>query len=242
MSRRKAILFLAALAIIVSGGLAVLRLKATQRVGAPGLKVSRMAGTDRLQIDLPGQVLEYHYTALNPMPEEEATLPPDTTFGRRVYSAPDGFNLLLSIVMMGADRTSIHKPQFCLVGQGWTIDQSETVRVTMNRPHAYELPVMKLLATKQFVVDGRPVQRRGVYLYWFVADHAVTADHGARMWRMGMEMLRTGVLQRWAYVICFADCAVGDEDRTFNRLKDFMVAAVPEFQLATLPPEPGSAP
>lgn len=230
--RGKLVLFCVAMALIASGGLTLARVKAGQRLGEPGLKVSRLAG-DRLRIDLPERVLNYTSTPIEPMAEELTTLPPDTTFARRIFTSPDGFNLLLSIVMMGSDRTSIHKPQFCLVGQGWTIDQSEMVRVPMTLPRPYELPIMKLLATKQLMVDGRPVQRRGVYLYWFVADHTVTANHGTRMWQMATEMLRSGVLQRWAYVICFADCAPGDEDKTFDRLKEFIGAGVPEFQLAT---------
>ena len=46
----------------------------------------------------------------------------------------------------------------------------------------------------------------GVYVFWFVADNAYTARHGQRMWWMAREMMRTGVLQRWAYVSCFAAC------------------------------------
>jgi hypothetical protein len=43
--------------------------------------------------------------------------------------------------------------------------------------------------------------------------------------------LRTGVLQRWAYVTCFSVCQPGQEEATFNRMKEFLAAAVPEFQL-----------
>lgn len=233
MNRHKWILAIVALAIMAGGGALILRLKAAQRLGAPGLKTVKIAGTDRLQIDLPERVLNFTSEPLAPTEVELGTLPKDTTYGRRIYRGADGFPLLLSVVLMGTDRTSIHKPQFCLVGQGWTIDQSEIVPVPMERPRSYALPVMKLTATKQFLHEGHPVTRRGVYVYWFVADNAVTADHGERMRSMAVEMLRTGVLQRWAYVTCFSDCAPGDEEKAFERIIQFMAAAVPEFQLAT---------
>jgi hypothetical protein len=75
-----------------------------------------------------------------------------------------------------------------------------------------------------------------VFVYWFVADGELTATHSDRMWWMARDMLKNGVLQRWAYVICFAPCEVGAEDATFERLTDFIAATVPEFQLTAGPP------
>jgi hypothetical protein len=51
------------------------------------------------------------------------------------------------------------------------------------------------------------------------------------MWQMAKHLLRTGELQRWAYVSVFAVCAPGQEDAAFERIKRFIAAAVPEFQL-----------
>ena len=46
--------------------------------------------------------------------------------------------------------------------------------------------------------------------------------------------LRTGTLQRWAYVACFAQCLPGEEDKAFARVKELVAEAVPQFQpLAT---------
>jgi len=56
------------------------------------------------------------------------------------------------------------------------------------------------------------------------------------MWWMARDMLKTGVLQRWAYVIVFAQCAPGAEDATFETMKNFIAAAVPEFHLTHGPP------
>ena len=59
---------------------------------------------------------------------------------------------------------------------------------------------------------------------------------------MARDMLRTGVLQRWAYVICSAPCAPGMEDATFEQMKGFIAAAAPEFVLATGPPVAAASP
>ena len=56
------------------------------------------------------------------------------------------------------------------------------------------------------------------------------------MWSIAKDLLTTGVMQRWAYVICFTVCPLGQEDAAYDRLKDFIAASVPEFQLAHGPP------
>jgi hypothetical protein len=161
-------------------------------------------------------------------------LPRDTSFGQRVYKAPDGFQTSVNVVLMGSDRTSIHKTEFCLEGQGWVIDRGATEQATvrMDRPYPYDLPVMKFVATKQLTIQGQPVTARGIYVLWFVADHdEYTSSHNQRMWWMARDLVRTGVLQRWASIGYFSFCAPGQEDATFERVKKFIVASAPEFQL-----------
>jgi hypothetical protein len=81
--------------------------------------------------------------------------------------------------------------------------------------------------------SGQPVTVRGVYVYWFVADGALSGDMSGRerMWWMAKHLLQTGELQRWAYVSCLAVCLPGQEDATFERVKKFIAASVPEFQM-----------
>jgi len=55
------------------------------------------------------------------------------------------------------------------------------------------------------------------------------------MWWMARDVIRTGVLQRWAYVSYFAVCPPGAEEATFQRMKKLIVASVPEFQLTPRP-------
>jgi len=68
----------------------------------------------------------------------------------------------------------------------------------------------------------------------------LTADHGQRWWWMARDLVTKGVLQRWAYVICYSECAAGSEDATYDRLKDFIAASVPEFQVTAGPPIQGA--
>ena len=79
---------------------------------------------------------------------------------------------------MGQDRTSIHKPEYCLPGQGFTIDLREVVTLPVAQPHPYDLPVMKLTTSKTALDrNGREVPLSGGYIYWFVADGKLATHH-----------------------------------------------------------------
>ncbi len=232
---------LVGLILIGSTGWFLSRMKGMQRLGNPGVKVVRadlrgetgdVVATNA--VPLPLNVSGYHATNLPITRTELDWLPKDTTYGRVGYIADDGFRMVMSAVLMGSDRTSIHKPEYCLVGQGFKIDSQSAVRIPVMSPVPYELPVMKMVTTRETKLpDGSVVRTRGLYVFWFVADGRLSADHNQRMLSMAWDLVTTGVLQRWAYIACLAECEVGQEDALFARMSGLIAAAVPHFQLAT---------
>ncbi|HOX56941.1 MAG TPA: exosortase-associated EpsI family protein [Candidatus Paceibacterota bacterium] len=239
MNKQKWIILIVALGLMGGAASVLTRLQANQKLGRPAVKTSPIAGSQRLQVELPERALDYTSEAVEVDKATLEWLPQDTSFGQRLYRAPDGFYTAVNVVLMGSDRTSLHKTEFCLEGQGWQIDRSATAeaKVRMERPYPYDLPVMKFIATRDVKSEGRTVTVRGVYVVWFVAEDEYTARHWQRMWWMARDLLCTGVLQRWASVSFFAQCAPGAEDATFERMKKLIGALVPEFQLVPRPEE-----
>jgi uncharacterized protein DUF3485 len=241
MNRQKLILLIVALLMIGGGAGTLAWFQTHQRLGRPGIKTRPLPDTVNVEILIPEKVLDYSSTALEQQAIVTNTLPKDTSFAQRLYQSTNGFQMLMNVVLMGTDRTSLHKPQFCLQGQGWQIDQqaSATTTVPMERPVPYQLPVVKLIASKQVEVEGQRRDLKGVYVYYYVADGALSASSSGfeRMWWMAKEMVRTGVLQRWAYVTYFAVCPPGQENATFEKMKKFIIASAPEFQLTPKPAE-----
>ena len=219
-----------------AGGLAYAR--ANQRLGEPGLEIvagelrdetGELAATNIIW--LPEEVLRYQSQAMPVTREELDWLPADTTYGFRRYVGPDKFWLDLRVVLMGTDRTSIHKPEYCLPGQGFQITQSDRLTVPMTEPHAYELPVTRIYARRVLrLPDGQSQEVRAVFVYWFVADNQLSADHLERMVWMARDLVLRGTLQRWAYVSAFAICLPGQEEEAYGRIREFLVDAVPKFQ------------
>lgn len=239
MNRQTLLFSGVALALIGGTALLLSQIRGGAPLARPGIRTHALPGSIRLEADLPQQVLDYDSERMETEKVVIDTLPKDTSFGQRRYKAPDGFAMALNVVLMGHDRTSIHKPQICLPGQGWQIDEpaSKETQVRVQRPYEYDLPIVELVVHKTISVADQNQMWSGIYVYWYVADDAVSASSSGfqRMYLMTSRLLRTGVLQRWAYVSCFTLCAPGQEGATFERMKPFVAALAPEFQLFPQP-------
>lgn len=233
MNRSKWILAIVAILLIGSAAVVLARYKSIQRLGEPGVTTRPIAGSRNLEVVLPENVLDYTSEL---MPQSEIVtnvLPRDTSYGQRRYSTPDKFYVQANVVLMGTDRASLHKPQFCLTGAGWTITKTEVVSVPVEKPEPYDLRVIKLTAATTIKEEGREQKIGGIYVYWYVSQDALSADPSGsdRMWSIARNLVTTGVLERWAYVSFFAPCNPGQEDEAYARVKKLIAAAVPEFQI-----------
>lgn len=233
MRNQKWLLLIIALALMAGTAGALTWLRANQKLGKPGIKAVAIPGSVMMDIPLPEQVPGF--TSTN-RPEPEVVigyLPKDTSYAGRLYTATNGVQINSTVILMGADRTSIHKPDYCLPGQGWTIKAKSVVNIPLAGPPPYQLPVARWVVGNVFQApDGQKQQVSGLYVFWFVADGEQTTDNYERMWWLGRDLLRTGVLQRWAYVAYFAICAPGQEDATFAQMQDLIAHSVPELQAA----------
>jgi hypothetical protein len=231
MKGQKLVVFVIVLALMGGGAAALVWLKNNQKLGTPGIRATPIAGSLKMDIDLPGQVLDYTSIKEVEDPTVLNELPKDTSYAQRRYIAPDGFWANANIILMGMDRTSIHKPEFCLPAQGFRIDQKTTVNLPIAGPHPYPLRVAKWTITN-FVQDkdGQKQELRGLYVFWFVARNEVTDTHWQRVWWLTRDLLTTGVLQRWAYVSYYSVCLPGQEEATFDKMKKLITASVPQFQ------------
>jgi hypothetical protein len=232
MKSRKTVVFIVVLALIAGGAGALTWLKKNQRLGAPGIKATPIPGSVKMDFDLPARVLDY--TSTNEAQSQTVldTLPKDTSYAQRLYMDTNGFWVNANVILMGMDRTSIHKPDFCLPGQGWNIDKRETVSLPIQGSRPYRLQVAKWTITN-FIQnqDGHKEKVSGLYVFWFVANNEETDSHWQRIWWLTRDLLTKGTLQRWAYISYFAICPPGQEDAAFARIEKLIAASVPEFQL-----------
>jgi hypothetical protein len=243
MSRSPTWAVTAALALMGVTAFGLGQLQRLQRIGTPGLRlvphnVFREDGSVACSNSIPLPETVLNFTSKEERIAKVVTdwLPQDTVYAQRTYQAPDGFWLQANVVLMGTDRTSIHKPEYCLAGQGFRTERTEFGTVPVTEPHPYELPVFKMSLQREGTApDGAKVKQSALYVYWFVADNQLTADHNERMLWMARDLVTRGLLQRWAYVSCWAPCGPDGEEATYARVRQWITAAVPQFQIATRP-------
>ena len=164
---------------------------------------------------------------------ERQVLPPDTGFSRKVYvSVADPSNrVFLSIVLSGRDRTSIHRPELCLVGQGWTIDGSMEHQFSRQGP-AKAFRATLLQVEKRVVTQKGEARVPQLVAYYFVGGDTIAATHWERIARDAWNRVVHGRADRWAYVLL----QTGDSDGSaaaIRRLQEVLDGALPAFQPST---------
>jgi EpsI family protein len=168
---------------------------------------------------------------IEPTAVERAILPPDTGYSTKQYMSREGpgRQVLLSIVLSGRDRTSIHRPELCLVGQGWTIDGSATRRLAYpGRPGAgFEATVLRVRREAAGPQGMRPVPE--LVAYWFVGGDRIVPSQGLRMLFDAWNRVVHGRADRWAYVLLQTGAEDG-EDAAMARIQSVLNSTLPSFQ------------
>lgn len=168
---------------------------------------------------------------VEPEPIERTILPPDTGFSRKLYVNLDhpGEHVLLSIVLSGRDRSSIHRPELCLVGQGWTIDAVTRHRFSYpgEPAGAFEATLLDVHRHVQASGGARVVPE--IVTYWFVGDNRVFASQSARIAYDAWIRVVHGRAPRWAYVFLQTG-AEGGRDAAIARLQAVLDRTLPHFQ------------
>src|SRR5215475_1581919 len=103
MKKQNLTLLGAGLALIFGGALALNYFHGHQKLGTPAVKTRPLPGSENLEVLLPEKVLDYKSAKLEVSDVETNTLPKDTSFGKRIYQAPDGFRIQAGVVLMGSD-------------------------------------------------------------------------------------------------------------------------------------------
>src|SRR4029077_13613693 len=127
-------------------------------------------------------------------------------------------------------RQSIHRPQVCLVGQGWAIQKEETIPITLADGEVQKVRKLTLVRTQ----DG--MQIVGYFIYWFIGKDKTTDDHIERIFLTSWDRIVHRVNHRWAYVIVSStlphESKVTDRERlkVLSDLLSFTRELIPRIQ------------
>jgi exosortase len=187
---------------------------------------SHRAGVAGVKMELPdsvGDALGFD----GDLDREHRLLPADTEFVKKQYLSASPIPVNCEIVLTGAERSSIHRAEACLLGQGWTLLSAEEVNVPVATGRAQRVKLLRLSKLR----DGQ--QLFGYFLYWYVGADRVTDDTFSRIFLSTWDQLTRGVNHRWAYVSVSSELAPGQS--ASEEAKRAMVSHLVRFATDIIP-------
>jgi len=130
---------------------------------------------------------------------EYEALPHDTLFVKSIYTNDVEQQVFVSIVLSGAERNSIHRPQRCLVGQGNTIASTKYLNIPLEGRDPLKLCILETIKNYRDA-EGNPQAYHGYYAYWFVGQNRETHSHYERMFWLAWDRVIHSVAHKWAYI------------------------------------------
>ena len=128
---------------------------------------------------------------------ERTVLPADTEIDKRRYVSPDG-EFLVSVVVGGRSKSSIHRPELCLPAQGFQMASPRTVEVGGVEWHVVTL------ARKE-------ASSMGFAYTFFNQDGYRTSSHLRRIFCDVWDRSMRGRIDRW--VMLTVNSSISDEAR-----------------------------
>jgi EpsI family protein len=174
---------------------------------------------------------------------EREMLPADTGYSRKNYVSVADLRrqVFVSVVLSGRDRTSIHRPEICLVGQGWTVSSRARQEFRVGE----EAVPATLLRIEHAAMDakGASVTVRSLLAYFFVSDSGVVPTHAGMQWQDVLSRLRHLRAERWAYIVVQSVVNDGDEAAALARMQQVVAGVWPGIRVtgpaqANNPPQP----
>jgi uncharacterized protein DUF3485 len=180
-----------------------------------------------------------------PSDKERKLLPADTIIVKRDYHTPGHAIKALdivhaSLVIAGNDSRSIHRPEVCLDGQGWTITDSRVREVKLLSGEV--LSVRDLAIQREVLLgNGTKLPLRAHYVYWFVGADITTTSNFERQLLSFRDNILRNTNHRWAYPSVMAYVTAGlppgqsrqrmrSDEETVEMLLGFVRALAPKFQ------------
>jgi EpsI family protein len=158
-----------------------------------------------------------------------------TRFARKTYRNLEGYEIMVSIVLSGRDMsTSIHRPERCLRAQGWTVQGSD--ELAMSLPQHGIFPVTQLRSTRNVKAEDSAITRELQTFYWFVGEKEICADHWSRWAIDNRDRLFRGVSQRWAYILVSGAVPMPQDPKNNDAARKWSQTVMREF-IKTLAPK-----
>jgi len=163
---------------------------------------------------------------------EKYVLPKDTEIVKKMYGDNIGEMINAQVVLAGAEKRSIHRPELCLPAQGWSIDRRETLPVKLSNGRSIKVMVDHISRPVE-ISPGVTKTLSSIYCYWFVGNGVTTSSHLHRLLLTSWDRVVNHKNHRWAYIAVSAPVLQGftpngkDVQQTQGMVIDFISQLAP---------------
>jgi hypothetical protein len=224
---------IAIVVVVLGGGVLFTAMTSdVTKISEPGIKLT--ADGQPFLADKAGDWTGGELTGLTDV--EKKILPEDTMGSRRIFKDKDGDELFCSIVLAGRDVTSIHRPELCLTGQGWSLNGLQVEQIPTPAVKGGVLSVSRLNATREGMLpDGSKGRADSIFLYWFVGKDRVTPYHWQRIYWTARDRVLHNTNHRWAYILIHIPVAHGEGSSGTGKSEEQTMKVVAGFVQSIYP-------
>lgn len=161
---------------------------------------------------------------------EKTWLPADTRMLKRVYRNNAGEMLAATVVVSGASRLSIHRPEMCLPGQGFHILSSSVRQLDIGNGRRLYVRVVKAARSGEAPIG---------FAYWFVNPRAETTSHWVRIFSDTWTRSVHSRINRWSMITLFGNQPF-DQPEKIQVVERFLTEWYPQMLLRKGAPHAGT--
>ncbi len=166
-------------------------------------------------LNLPLQTRGFQGQALEMTAQEQNVLDEGVRLARTVYRSEKGLRVLATVVVGGPGKRTLHRPEVCLPGQGWTIASSNVVPVSLADGREVEATLLQIFRETE-LEPGQRVRMRGLNFYWYVGSDGTTRpDYYGHISKGYQDAILRNLNHRWSMVSIFvpvSEAPLGQED------------------------------
>lgn len=183
-------------------------------------------------MELPVHVQGFTGTPQGVSEGERTVLPKDTEIIKRTYTNTSGEIINAQIVLSGAEKRSIHRPELCLPAQGWSINGRKYLPVKLSDGRLVTV-MCDTITRRVEVAPGVNRPLTSLFCYWFVGDGVHTASHVMRILLTSWDRIVHHKNHRWAYIAVSAPVLEGfkpggrNTEETLRMIEDFISETAP---------------
>ncbi len=180
-----------------------------------GTDVSFHVAEPGVALQLPLSLGDYQGREFDMTAQEKNILDEGVKLVRNTYGNTTGRQLMATVILSGRVKRSLHRPEVCLPGQGWTVTDSTHVPIRLEDGREITATLLRIFHDKE-APNGARLRTRALNLYWYIGSDGTTCpDHYEHILLSYFDSVFRNIQHRWSMAsiyIPLPEQIVGQED------------------------------